>query len=788
MRRKIIIIIFALLMVAGIAKAGEIVLIGVYYPATGDLWEDKLYERNEFQNPIGNGWTVAYSEALPGSAAIATFNDAGDKAWKISNMPAAGIGYTFDSAEGSNETEVLALMRRDNVLTSGLIVRLDGGDGYAVTFGGETIFAFFEIVDEVAYWLAPTDEPHGISPILGEWVWIRAGMHDTALSVKAWAYGDPEPAGWTAQRIIVMPVVSSGTTGILHMGATGANSTYYMYFATAIDGVELPVPDITIIEDEEPPPPVYTEAHYVTQGGAGSYTGRSPGNAWSLSNFNNIANWSTSKAADSKIGPNDVVYFSGTITTRLDLKGSGTSGNPITLDGYESGNCNPIANGSCPGATVTGGLEQSQINHYLTFQDFNITTTNWQYYRRGGASTNLKWLRNNFDNFNAHMLAVTSFWEGASGSYWWFEGNRFGNYALTSNPPGGINFCTVNNLVIRGNYFTGHNGVALSSNVLEFHHCTEVLVEYNHTDSVINQGNTAPWAFKEPWNYNVIVRFNKFRTREERALGVAPWPSSGFFVYGNYFYQDTWSYKVNYKYVLTPSGPPNAAYGMDIFDGAANVNVWSNIFANHTHAGLMLWWASGRGFDDKRIQNIKIYNNTFYNNAINGGNWLDQTGLSIGDAGATGIIVKNNIFSNNRPTTSDRRQINNQIGSNLTLEHNTYFHSGGAPVVWHFSADRTIPVLQSSYQREDDSPTGVVVNPGLNTNMTLNGTHINNGANLSGLAGSLTIHGTAYNMYWQTALHPSTDWSGQPSASKIITADQGVHGSGWERGAYVYQQ
>jgi hypothetical protein len=330
---------------------------------------------------------------------------------------------------------------------------------------------------------------------------------------------------------------------------------------------------------------------------------------------------------------------------------------------------------------------------------------------------------------------------------------------------------------MRGNYFTGNNGIASSSNMLEFHQTRYVLFEYNNVDHFLNQGNTAPLSFKEYGNKDVIVRFNKLWTNKDRAMGWN-WPeSSGLYLYGNYFYG-------------SGNTHPNV-YAFDMFDGATNANVWSNIFRDHSLGGILVWYGAGRQpqySPERRVQNLKVYNNTFHNNATGGGAYLDRTALSIGDTAATGIIVKNNIFSNNRPSESDRRQISNQIGSNLALEHNTYFHSGGSPTVYHFGADRTIATLQGSYQREDDSPAGAVANPGLNANGTLNGTHINNGANLSGLVGSVTVHGTAYNMYWQTALHPSTDWTGQPSAAKIITADQTAHGVGWERGAYVYQQ
>ena len=514
----------------------------------------------------------------------------------------------------------------------------------------------------------------------------------------------------------------------------------------------------------------YTETHYVTQDGAGSKTGRSLFNAWAVSQFNNSSNWSANVAVDGKIGPNDVVYFSGTITTRLDLKGSGTAGNPITLDGYEAGDCNPIANGSCPGATVPSGLSPTQGFNYVTFQDFNITTTLWSFWSY--SYNHLKFLRNNWDSANSAHIAMSG-----TMSYLWFEGNRFGNYALNYNAAQGVNFYGVHHIVLRGNYFTGHNGIANSSNKIEFHQCTNILYEYNWADSLTKQGNGSAVVFKEDGNQNAIVRFNKFVTIRRGALDISFPTTTSFFVYGNYFYRD-------------PSNYTEHAIPLEVYDAATNVNIWSNVIMNYSTAGIVMWWRTLTAYgypDTVRIKNIKIYNNTIHNNAMNGVQALDQTGLSINDSGATGIIVKNNIFSNNRPTTSDRRQINNQIGSNLTLEHNTYFHSGGAPVVYHFGGDRTIPTLQSSYQREDDSPAGVVANPGLNTDGTLNGTYINNGANLSGLAGSLTIHGTTYNMYWQTALHPSTDWSGQPSESKIITADQNGYAA-WQRGAYVYDK
>lgn len=767
-------------------SSANIIKIKFGFPSFSDqqetvVFSDSFMNRPLYQNPVGNGWTLSFYGQQPQSSVITSEN-----VWRITNMPDDYAVYTFDNAPSSSITEALLLVRQNVALRTGIIVRANAGSsrGYAVTFAGTESLAIWEM-NSGGYWLPPT-EPHGISDIVGKWCWLRVKMESGTISGKAWEHGTTEPE-WQFQRIISSPIVSEGLAGIIHIGSSQANSVDFAYYSVGIDGASPTVPSISPPGEE---PENYIESHYITQSGAGSKTGRNLDNAWSVTDFNTSGNWAGTATEDSKIGPGDVVYFSGTITTQLSPKGSGTAAYPIVLDGYGAGDCNPIADGSCGGATVTGGMDMaSNAKSYLTFQDFNISTGNWNFTTgvSNSACTNIKILRNNFNEANgAFLIASVTSSSHLGPSYFWFEGNRFYNYGKTTDVPGAINFQNMQHLVMRGNYFTGNNGVGTSSNMLEFHQCVNVLVEYNNTDCYVNQGNTAPWSFKEYGNQNVIIRFNKFgihpQAQTSRSL-TALWPaSSDWYIYGNYFYQ-----------VNEVSG--RTAYAFDIFDGANNINIWANIFRDHDKSCLPIWYASGRqGSSEnppwsynppRRVHTVKIYNNTFHNNGTKAESFLDQTGLSIGDTAATGIIVKNNIFSNNRPNSSTRRQISNQIGSNLTLEHNTYFHTTGAPVIYHSGSDRTVATLQSSYSMEDDSPAGAVANPGLNADMTLDGTYINNGANLSGTVGTVTVHGTTYTMYWQTALHPMTDWSGQPSSSKIITANQNDFGS-WERGAYVY--
>ena len=57
-------------------------------------------------------------------------------------------------------------------------------------------------------------------------------------------------------------------------------------------------------------------AYYVTQNGNGDRSGENLDNAFSVSDFNSSTNWSRTDHS-SRIDPGDTVYFSGTITDRV---------------------------------------------------------------------------------------------------------------------------------------------------------------------------------------------------------------------------------------------------------------------------------------------------------------------------------------------------------------------------------------------------------------------------------------------------------------------------------------
>lgn len=77
-----------------------------------------------------------------------------------------------------------------------------------------------------------------------------------------------------------------------------------------------------------------TQTYYITQSGAGLQDGTSLANAWSAVNFNDTANWSSTENT-AKIDPGDTAILSGTFTSQLTIGQSGTSGNPITINGTD---------------------------------------------------------------------------------------------------------------------------------------------------------------------------------------------------------------------------------------------------------------------------------------------------------------------------------------------------------------------------------------------------------------------------------------------------------------------
>ena len=544
----------------------------------------------------------------------------------------------------------------------------------------------------------------------------------------------------------------------------------------------------------------YTELHYVTQGGAGSKTGRSLANAWALSNFHNTSNWSTSNAADSKIGPDDVVYLSGNFTDRVYVTRGGSSSGSITLDGYAAGECNPL-NAVCTGsADLKKGLEvgdSSVAPDYLTIQDFRMTRNETKsdsclrLYSSAGDIDRIIVRRNYIYQTNGNMF----YYYGGKNSV--IEDNKFVHFGQNNiDATQGVNFIDVRNSLISSNEF-GHDedlypSGCTSANIIEVHGCHYLLFEYNNIYGAPNGGNLVP---KEAYggNTNIVIRFNKvhkslgrptgsggigvyFRTSEDEE-------NINFYVYGNLVYN-------NYN-------------GIALGDVMNTLYIWSNIIHSSLRTGMFTWRFN--------IDGMHIYNNTIaYNNTL-GDTDLTRGGISLSAYNST-YYIKNNILWNNHPGgEANRKQIYAGVTIN-SLEHNTYYHSSGTPYVYYSGGYRTIQTLQSTYGFENDSPVGAIrdsvfVDPNgadnvygtSDDNYKLQSTSPERGSGAT-LSGSFSVNLSGGDSWFEAqtgystlsfglddGLDPNlTDWTTNPPT--VVTTKQGDHGVGWERGAYVYPE
>ena len=548
----------------------------------------------------------------------------------------------------------------------------------------------------------------------------------------------------------------------------------------------------------------FTETHYVTQSGAGSKTGQSLATAWALSDFHNSNNWSTNKAVDGKIGPGDVVYFSGTFTDRVIVTNGGSSAESITLDGYEAGECDPL-NSVCTGsALLQQGMEIGNRvagPDYLTIQDFRMTRDDSSHPcfrilgKRDGTEdeqyiNRLLIRRNHIFETNGTMF----YWRW--GRYNIIEDNKFVHFGQNNtDATQGVNFIQVENSLVRRNEF-GHRedlypSGCKSANIIEVHAGDNLLFEYNNLYGAPNGTNIAP---KEGWggNSNIVIRFNKVHGSANQQL------QSG----GKGIYFRTRDHEMNENFYCYG----NNVYGNDLNialgDVMTNLYIWSNLSHSALRTGILAW--------NSNIDGMHIYNNTIAKNNTLGHTDLTRGGISLSASSST-YHIKNNIFWNNRPGGErDRRQIYTSQVIN-SLEHNIYYHDLGAPTIYYDGATRSIDVMKSVYGFENQSPSGEVVDPRFNKpagsdgvygtaydNYTLaaNSPAIGAGIPLSGRF-SVNLSGgdswfeaqTGYSILTfglDDALCPiGTDWTTNPPT--VVTAKQGANGSGWDLGAYVYR-
>ena len=489
----------------------------------------------------------------------------------------------------------------------------------------------------------------------------------------------------------------------------------------------------------------------------------------------------------------DTFYFSGTITTRLELGISGTSGGGnVTLDGYQAGTYN-ATNGLRTNLSSLAEIKRPSSSielysvGYITIQDFYFNGNN------GSGSSAIEMV-----NANHITIRRSYFFEYEQNAIFSSNVSSTSSYITIGGASGdGIEVYCVGN-------FTGAYDIKLGN-------AHDVIISYNKlwgsSESEFGTKGIS-WGNGRENNYNYLIEHNYVANHlgDRPESGIGGKGGTNFIIrynyisghYGNEYHGNEYGigpgYDAQYFYVYG-NYITNNSIGIYITNGTdwgdngidqEYIYIWSNIIEkihpmdDVAWAGILVGDTSGDITD-----HVYIRNNTIYANPAPG---LPDYGYPTSGirtrSNADNIYINNNIFSENRPDESDYIQAYIYDSSDVEqYKDNLHYHSGGAAkVVWGGSGS-TAP---GDIDATNDVGNPNFVNP-TGGNFTLAGDSpaIDGGADLSGLVGSVTVQGTTYNMYWDDCLDPvNTNWSTIPPT--VVSVKQDDYGTGWEQGAYVY--
>jgi hypothetical protein len=508
------------------------------------------------------------------------------------------------------------------------------------------------------------------------------------------------------------------------------------------------------------------QSYYVTQNGAGARNGASLSDAWSISDFNNSANWSRSNDIG-KIDPGDTVYFSGSFVTKLTPRGSGVSGNYITLDGYEAGDCDPLNSECLDSALLKDEKDALHIGSgldYLKVIDFRLTGRfRIDNYKGTDASEYIEIKRCHGYDTNTGVLLISGPSRFHKCKYITVENCKWENFGRTIDTAQGLNFNHIQNFIFRYNY-AGNDGndVCTSANTIEVHDTQNALFEYNDISGAPNQ---AGLAVKE-WEINedLIVRFNKIHDNAQKGMAIGY--IKGIYIYGNAIYNNG----------LTPDSVNHARTGIDIKDRAENVFIWSNLIYDHPRRGIWVWERK-----DGPPSSIFIVSNTIANNGYSTESpSVCDTGVCL-DANAETVHVKYNIFYNNRKNYRTNQQISVlRPVPKLSIEHNQYYYSGDTATIYMLGKQKTLDEMRI-LGYEDDSPEGLVRDPVFNdiNKGEYTASSLLPGSCMRGLVRQIIVGANTYSMYWEDGIDPNgTDYSVTPPVVRMQKRNDDIRCNG----------
>ena len=481
------------------------------------------------------------------------------------------------------------------------------------------------------------------------------------------------------------------------------------------------------------PPLTDSQTYYVTQNGAGVNAGgtgfwdstalpTTAGNAMSIAQFNSSDNWGSSDSIWF-IDPGDVVNFSGTITSQVTPQASGSSGKPITLDGYAAGDCDPVADGSCAGAaelTVNAeGMIRIDGTQYVTIRDFEFDGTGIDG-ATGIAGINSLSHVTIEDNY-FHDLTTGSgadkmcgIWISASpssnrSSYITIR-NNYIDRAGTDTGDGDINLAYIDDLLVEGNVAIGDADEGVDG--LACTNCDRLLVQNNKFASHNDTGDGENGIDLKGCD-DFIVRWNYIYDEPEVAINInrddaGAEDSHTGVVYGNY---------------MQDSAQSNGSV-LRIGEMDESCWAWANIIDTNGSGAAVTHGISITGSGT-----TYAYGNTVVN--AHG----DGTRFQIyASSTPTAVHLKNNILY------SDTHNDLIYESSTTTVEYNQGLYTGGTARIYYNGSYVNFNSFGSN-ATADPSFTNINAGTAAGFEPTSSTT---NGVDPSGTVATITVQGTSY--------------------------------------------
>ncbi len=484
---------------------------------------------------------------------------------------------------------------------------------------------------------------------------------------------------------------------------------------------------------------------YVTQSGAAS--GGCQSNVQAVSWFNSGANWGSGA---SQVGPGTTVLLCGTITTPLTLQGSGSNGNPITIQ-WDAGASLQVCNSS--GAIQVPGLS------YLLFD-------------LGGNATAIE-CPNNGTSLSGQVNAIGIGTNGSSLSHTEIRNGTIGPlYQNTCCGSDGTNSVSISIFGGTNDHFHDltlansnegislllGNGVSSSGNEINNNSCANTIgrcIDYSNGDgsAVTDTGGQIhdnDITFGSGWysGSGDYTHLESIRTFNYGGSGHDT--ISGELIYNNYIHGVVTGDATSYIFIPDGLTCPST-------NSSLSAKIFNNLFVMSGGSGP----GDGYIFTQDCGHTLEIYDNT-----IDGGN--NTIDFCMEFEGANNVTVKNNICMNTMTIF-----YNSDGAPTLTADYNDYYNvgtSGANGWYWNGTEYETLAAWKSATGQDAHT---IGSNPNVNSDYTLQ-------------AGSPVINfGVNLNIMNLTVLDSSKPLSvgvgddGDLGAARLATGN-------WDLGAYAF--